>query len=90
MSSIIQVNNISKQYRLGQIGTGTISHDLNRWWYRVRGKEDPFLKIGEENDRSKKGKSEIMLKHYMISILMLNRAIFWESLDVMVLVKVPY
>ena len=54
MQEIIQVNNISKQYRLGQIGTGTISHDLNRWWYKVRGKEDPFLKIGDENDRSKK------------------------------------
>jgi lipopolysaccharide transport system ATP-binding protein len=58
MSTIIQVNNISKQYRLGQIGTGTISHDLNRWWNRVRGKEDPFLKIGDENDRSVKSESE--------------------------------
>lgn len=58
MSSIIQVSNISKQYRLGQVGTGTISHDLNRWWHRIRGKEDPFLKIGEENDRSKKGSSD--------------------------------
>ena len=37
---------------------GTLSHDLNRWWYGVRGKEDPYLKIGEENDRSKKGLSE--------------------------------
>jgi lipopolysaccharide transport system ATP-binding protein len=58
MQEIIQVNNISKQYRLGQIGTGTISHDLNRWWSRVRGKDDPFLKIGDENDRSKKSESE--------------------------------
>lgn len=58
MSTIIQVTNISKQYRLGQVGTGTISHDLNRWWHRIRGKEDPFLKIGEENDRSKKGSSD--------------------------------
>jgi lipopolysaccharide transport system ATP-binding protein len=58
MSAIIRVNNISKQYRLGQIGTGTISHDLNRWWNRVRGKEDPFLKIGDENDRSVKSDSE--------------------------------
>src|SRR5579863_2168918 len=58
MSAIIEVKNISKQYRLGQVGTGTISHDLNRWWHRVRGKEDPFLKIGDENDRSKKGDSE--------------------------------
>ena len=58
MSAIIEVKNISKQYRLGQVGTGTISHDLNRWWHRVRGKEDPFLKIGEENERSKKADSE--------------------------------
>lgn len=54
----IQAENISKQYRLGEVGTGTISHDLNRFWARVRGKEDPFLKIGENNDRSKKGESD--------------------------------
>jgi len=58
MSAIIKVSNISKQYRLGQVGTGTISHDLNRWWHRIRGKEDPFLKIGEENDRTKKSNSD--------------------------------
>ena len=55
---ILKIENLSKQYRLGTIGTGTISHDLNRWWYKVRGKEDPFLKIGESNDRSTKGTSE--------------------------------
>ncbi|WP_323788721.1 ABC transporter ATP-binding protein [Psychroserpens sp.] len=49
---MLKVENISKQYRLGLVGTGTISHDLNRWWSRVRGKEDPYLKIGETNDRS--------------------------------------
>ena len=59
MSKIaIKAENISKQYRLGEIGTGTISHDLNRWWSRVRGKEDPFLKIGESNDRAQKGESD--------------------------------
>ena len=59
MSKIaIKAENISKQYRLGEIGTGTISHDLNRWWHKVRGKEDPFLKIGESNDRSQKGESD--------------------------------
>ncbi|WP_338359088.1 ABC transporter ATP-binding protein [Yeosuana marina] len=56
--TILKVENISKQYRLGLVGTGTISHDLNRWWYRVRGKEDPYLKIGEANDRSTKGTSD--------------------------------
>ncbi len=49
---ILSAENISKQYRLGVVGTGTISHDLNRWWSKVRGKEDPYLKIGEVNDRS--------------------------------------
>ncbi|MDG1804893.1 ATP-binding cassette domain-containing protein, partial [Flavicella sp.] len=55
---ILKVENLSKQYRLGTIGTGTISHDLNRWWAGIRGKEDPYLKIGESNDRSSKGESE--------------------------------
>lgn len=58
MSIAIKVENLSKQYRLGQIGTGTISHDLNRWWHRVRGNEDPYLKIGEANDRTQKGSSD--------------------------------
>jgi lipopolysaccharide transport system ATP-binding protein len=57
---VIKVENLGKQYRLGSVGTGTISHDLNRWWAKVRGKEDPFLKIGEANDRSKKGDSDLV------------------------------
>jgi len=57
-NTILKIENLSKQYRLGTIGTGTISHDLNRWWYKVRGKEDPFLKIGDVNDRSTKGTSD--------------------------------
>jgi homopolymeric O-antigen transport system ATP-binding protein len=56
--TILKVDNLSKQYRLGEVGTGTISHDLNRWWHKIRGKEDPFLKIGESNDRSSKGESD--------------------------------
>ncbi|WP_240622645.1 ABC transporter ATP-binding protein [Flavobacterium crocinum] len=55
---ILKAENISKQYRLGQVGTGTLSHDLNRWWHKIRGKEDPYLKIGEINDRSTKGTSD--------------------------------
>lgn len=55
---VIKVENISKQYRLGTVGTGSLAHDLNRTWARVRGKEDPYLKIGEANDRSVKGNSE--------------------------------
>ena len=58
MEPIIKVENLSKQYRLGTIGTGTLSHDITRWWYNVRGKEDPYLKIGEANDRESKGGSD--------------------------------
>jgi lipopolysaccharide transport system ATP-binding protein len=59
MSNIIlKVENLSKQYRLGLVGTGTLSHDLNRWWHNFLGKEDPYLKIGDINDRSKKGSSD--------------------------------
>lgn len=54
---ILKAENISKQYRLGTVGTGTISHDLNRWWHKIRGKEDPYLKVGETNDRTSKGTS---------------------------------
>jgi len=55
---ILKVENISKQYRLGQVGTGTLSHDLNRWWHQLLGKENPYLKIGDTNDRSIKGTSD--------------------------------
>jgi lipopolysaccharide transport system ATP-binding protein len=60
MSDIaIKFENISKQYRLGLVSTRTIQHDFNRWWQTsVRGKEDPYLKIGEVNDRATKGLSE--------------------------------
>jgi lipopolysaccharide transport system ATP-binding protein len=55
---VIKAENISKQYRLGLVGTGTIRDDMKRWWYKMRGAEDPFLKIGEANDRSSKGESD--------------------------------
>lgn len=54
MSIILNADNISKQYRLGSVGTGTLGHDLKRWWYNVQGKEDPFLTVGGVNDRSAK------------------------------------
>lgn len=58
---IIHVENLSKAYQIGQIGTGTISRDIERFWItKIRGKEDPFLKIGEANDRSIKGTSDIV------------------------------
>lgn len=55
MAAVIKVEDISKIYRLGVVGTGTLSHDLNRWWHKARGKEDPYLRIGEENNREAKG-----------------------------------
>jgi lipopolysaccharide transport system ATP-binding protein len=45
--TVIQVANVSKRYRLGVVGTGTLSHDLNRWWAKVRGRPDPTLKVGQ-------------------------------------------
>lgn len=54
----IIAENISKQYRLGEVGTGTLTHDLNRFWHKVRGKENPYLKIGEANDRTSVGDSD--------------------------------
>ena len=53
---VIRVEGISKLYRLGEVGTGSLAHDVNRWWHKVRGKEDPYLKIGEVNDRTKHAK----------------------------------
>lgn len=54
----IEFENIGKQYRLGLVSTGTLSHDINRWWQTsVLGKEDPYLKIGEVNDRTTKSQS---------------------------------
>lgn len=55
----IEFNHVSKQYRLGLVSTRTLSHDLNRWWQTsVLRHEDPYLKIGETNDRATKGSSE--------------------------------
>ena len=59
MSTAIEFNHISEQYRLGLVSTRTLSHDLQRWWtMNIRGKEDPYLKIGETNDLSTKGSSD--------------------------------
>ena len=59
MSTAIEFENISKQYRLGLVSTGTLSHDLNRFWQtKVLRREDPYLKVGEVNDRAHKGASE--------------------------------
>lgn len=59
-NTVIEFNNVGKQYILGTIGTGTLSQDLNRWWANIRGKEDPYLKIGETNDCTQKGDSRFV------------------------------
>jgi len=60
MSIAIKAENISKAYQIGEFSTGTISRDIDRWWKLMRGKEDPYLKIGETNDRSTKGTSNMV------------------------------
>lgn len=55
----VEFENVGKQYRLGLVSTGTLSHDLNRWWaMNVLRREDPYLKIGETNDRTQRGHSD--------------------------------
>jgi lipopolysaccharide transport system ATP-binding protein len=58
MSEVIKVENLYKQYRLGQVSTGSIAHDLNRWWHTVRGKEDPYEKITGLNNRDEEDNNE--------------------------------
>ncbi len=59
MQPVIRFENVGKLYRLGTIGTGWLSHDIKRWWItNIRHKEDPYLLVGETNDRSTKGSSD--------------------------------
>lgn len=60
MSVAIKVENLSKAYQIGQIGAGTLQSDFKRWYAKARGREDPFLKIGETNDRAVKGESDVV------------------------------
>ena len=72
MQPVIRFENIGKLYRLGTVGTGTIAHDIQRWWVTsVLHKEDPYLQIGETNDRSTKGSSEYVyaLKDINLEVL---------------------
>jgi lipopolysaccharide transport system ATP-binding protein len=55
---VIKAENLGKQYRLGKVGTGTLVHDINRWLKRLKGQEDPYLKLGKVNDRTVKGDGE--------------------------------
>jgi lipopolysaccharide transport system ATP-binding protein len=60
MLPVIQVEGLSKAYQIGEFNTGTLSHDIRRWYIRMRGKEDPYYKIGEVNDRTVVGESNIV------------------------------
>ena len=51
----LRVENVSKMYRLGEVGTGSLSHDLNRAWARLRGRPDPYARVGAINDRTSAG-----------------------------------
>ena len=53
--TIIRVENVSKAYRLGQIGSGTLSDDIKVWWAKARGKPNPLLKIGQEDHGNREG-----------------------------------
>ena len=68
--TVIRIDKISKLYRLGQVGTGSLAHDVNRWWHQLLGKEDPYLKVGETNDRTQKADSNYVwaLKDISFSI----------------------
>ncbi len=55
--NIIEAEGLSKLYKLGSLGSGTISHDLNRWWNKVRKKEDPYFTSAEKNDRNSSNSS---------------------------------
>jgi lipopolysaccharide transport system ATP-binding protein len=56
--TVIKVENLSKQYKLGYVNNLTLRDDLKVWWHELRGKENPLLKIGEANDRTQKGESD--------------------------------
>jgi hypothetical protein len=59
MPLVIKIENVSKQYRLGLIGTNTLKGDLQRWYYNLRGLPDPTLMIGQENNLNNKVKAKV-------------------------------
>lgn len=57
---VIKVEHLYKQYRLGQVGSGSLIQDINRWWHKIRGKEDPYEVISEINDRTTQAKGDFV------------------------------
>jgi len=68
MTTVISVENLSKAYRLGQIGTGTLSNDMKVWWARLRGKPNPFLKIGTADHGNRDGETIWALKDVSFTV----------------------
>jgi lipopolysaccharide transport system ATP-binding protein len=68
MSVVISVENLSKIYRLGQIGTGTFAHDLNVWWAKLRGRPNPLLKIGEADHGNRDGEELMALRDVSFTV----------------------
>jgi len=64
----IVIKNLGKKYRLGTIGGGTLYSDLNRWWARVRGKEDPYSVVGQGNTFDDYGKEFWALRDINLTI----------------------
>ncbi len=62
MSAVLSIENVSKLYRLGTIGSGTLSHDLNRWWAKIRNKPDPMQRVGEPDYSNRIGDTIWALK----------------------------
>jgi len=68
MTTVISIENLSKTYRLGQIGTGTFTHDLNVWWAQMRGKPNPMLRIGETDYGNHQGEELWVLKDVSFTV----------------------
>ena len=80
---ILKIEQVSKQYRLGLVGTGTLGDDLKRWWFTIRGKEDPFTKIGETNDRSSKGTSDVV---WSLNDININKSCIYVVFNNMIII----
>jgi len=86
MAIVISVENLSKTYNLGQIGTGTSSHDLEVWWAKLRGKPNPLLRVGEKDHGNRDGEELWALKDV---VSLWSRVKCWASSGATVRGRVP-
>src|SRR6266536_1683276 len=69
MSTVVEVDDVWKKYRLGIIGTGTLRHDFERWWHRVRGKPEPYSKVDEKSEiRNRKSELATNVDHRLSGV----------------------